>query len=260
MCPKPPFPRLWPALGLWLAAFTAFGQLDTDHPFAARAEAEFHRAQKAFQTQTNAAADWQFARACYDFAETATNATERAAIARQGIAACRQLLTRETNSAPGHYYLAMNFGQLASAEAPSLLSYRLVKEIEREFKTADKLNARFDFGGPARGLGLLYRDAPGWPLSIGSKRKARDWLERAAALAPDCPENGLNLAETHLKWHQWDAAEKDLQQLDALWPAAQTNFVGATWQASWHDWNRRREAVRAECAKFFPAQPAGKKP
>ncbi len=76
------------------------------------------------------------------------------------------------NSAPAHYYLAMNLGQLARTEFLGAL--KLVREMEREFKTAAELDAQFDFAGPERSLGLLYRDAPGWPVSIGSKRKARE--------------------------------------------------------------------------------------
>ena len=121
----------------------------------------------------------------------------------------------------------MNLGQLADAEAPSIAAYKLVKEIEREFKAAADLDEHFDYAGPARCLGLLYRDAPGWPISIGSQRKAREWLEPAVKLAPDYPENHLNLAETCLRWKERDAAERELKALDALWPKAQTNFSGA---------------------------------
>src|SRR5476649_2406696 len=76
--------------------------------FAARAAAEFHRAQIQFQSDANNSTNaWQFARACFDFADFSPNGTGRATIAVQGIAACRQLLVREPKSAPGHYYLAM---------------------------------------------------------------------------------------------------------------------------------------------------------
>ena len=37
---------------------------------------------------------------CYDLADFATNDTERAQLANQGIAACRQLVAREPKSAP----------------------------------------------------------------------------------------------------------------------------------------------------------------
>ena len=93
-------------------------------------------------TTNDSAAALQLARASFDFADFATNNAEHADIAKTGIAACRQWLAREPKSAPGHYYLAMNFGQLAEAEAPSIAAYKLVKEIEREFKTAAELDGR----------------------------------------------------------------------------------------------------------------------
>ncbi len=76
----------------------------------------------------------------------------------------------------------------------------MVREMEREFKTADDLDEHFDYAGPERCLGLLYRDAPGWPISIGSRHKAREWLEQAVKLAPDYPENQLNLVESYWQW------------------------------------------------------------
>ena len=171
-----------------------------------------------------------------------------------GIDASKTLIERAPRSAPGHYYLAMNSGELADAEAPSLAAYKLVHEIEREFKTAAELEVQYDFAGPARCLGLLYRDAPGWPLSVGSKHKAREWLERAVALAPDYPDNQLNLAESQLKWHQRDEAEKTLQTIATRWPAAQTNFTGETWEPDWHDWNTRRAALQAELEHPAPTR------
>ena len=87
----------------------------------------------------------------------------------------------------------------------------MVKEMEREFKTADDLDEHFDYAGPARCLGLLYCDAPGWPVSIGSRHKAREWLERAVKLAPDYPENHLNLVESRLQWKDRDRREQRIE-------------------------------------------------
>jgi tetratricopeptide (TPR) repeat protein len=216
---------------------------DQNKIFAARAEAEFHRAQARFQSATTDSTNaWQFARACYDLADFATNDTQRAAIAIQGIAACRQIIAHEPKSAPAHYYLGMDLGQLARTELIGAL--KLVKEMEREFKTATGLDAHFDYAGPERNLGLLYREAPGWPTSIGSKRKARTFLEQAAKLAPDYPENILNLAESCLNWKEPDHAKLELNVLDSLWPKAQTSFTGAQWEQSWADWTMRRDDAR----------------
>jgi hypothetical protein len=243
------------AIFLFAAAGIVFAGDAQNKVFAARAEMEFHRAQKQFQSDKNNSTNaWQFARACFDFADFATNNAGRAAIANQGIAACRQLVARESNSAPAHYYLAMNSGQLARAEFIGAL--RLVREMEREFKTAAGLDAQFDFAGPERCLGLLYRDAPHWPISIGSKSKSRAFLERAEKLAPDYPENHLNLAESCLQWHESNDAKKELDALDSLWPKAQTNFTGEKWERSWNDWSTRRDTARKKLAEISaPVKP-----
>jgi len=241
-----------------LAGLTATAQSAAPGVFARRAAQEFGRAQLAFAARPGPATNaWQLGRASYDWSEFATNAEQRAAIAQVGIAACRHLLARDAKSAPAHYYLAMDYGALAEAEAPSMAAYKLIREIEHEFSTAAELDERLDFAGPVRCLGLLYRDAPGWPVSIGSKRKAREYLERAAALAPDCPENHLNLVESHIRWRQAPEAQAAWRKLAALWPAARTNLSGPAWEPSWADWSARRTAAKSDFQKTFnhPLEP-----
>ena len=86
------------------------------------------------------------------------------------------------------------------------------------------------------------------PVSIGSRKKAREYLEDAATLAPDDPENILNLIETYLKWDDLPATKEELKTLDALWPQAQKNFTGPAWEQDWNDWSQRRDALRRPAA------------
>jgi len=116
--------------------------------------------------------------------------------------------------------------------------------MEREFKMAGELDPRFDYAGPERNLGLLYRDAPGWPASIGNKRTAHYYSEQAVKLVPDYPANHLNIVESYLLWDERDDAKRELKVLDAIWPAARTNLTGEAWAASWDDWSTRRDAAR----------------
>lgn len=238
-----PFSLLWLSLLLWFGAVPLLlADGAQDKIFASRAETAFEQAQIRFQSQTNdPVAAWEFARTCFDWADWATNKSQRAAIARDGIAACRHSLAL-TNSAAAHYYLALNLGQLARSEMLGAL--KLVHEMEREFKAAARLDPYFDFAGPERSLGLLYRDAPGWPMSIGNRHAAREFLESAATLAPADPENILNLAESDLKWGDRAGANKELDALDALWPRAQQNLTGPAWEQSWDDWTKRRAILR----------------
>lgn len=222
----------------------------TNAVFAARAERAFQQAQARYyadaRNPTNA---WQFARTCFDWADFAKTDDDRAAIAKQGIAACRQFITQNSNSAPAHYYLAMDLGQLARTELLGAL--RLVREMEREFKVAAALDEQFDYAGPARNLGLLYLQAPRIG-SIGDRHNARVFLEQAAKLAPDYPENRLNLAEAFLEWDDAGPARVQLDALDALWPKAQTQFTGDAWAESWADWTARRAAARQKLARIAP--------
>jgi tetratricopeptide (TPR) repeat protein len=219
--------------------------------FARRAAEEYRLARAQYQAATNPApAAWQFARAGFNFAEFATNDAARAALAIEGIAACRQLIQQQPKSAPAHYYLGMNLGQLARTELLGALD--LVREMEREFKTAWSLDPHFDHAGAARSLGQLYRDSPGWPASIGDKHKAREWLERAARTAPDFPENLLLLSESYVQWRDPAAAREKLKELEQLWPRAQTNLTGRAWEPDWADWTARRSTAQAKISVGKP--------
>lgn len=216
--------------------------------FVAHAREVFSAAQKRFEAEpTNAVAAWEFARAVFDRAEFATNDTERATLAVRGIGACREVLARDPKSAPAHYYLGMNLGQLARTK--TLGALKLVDEMEREFKAARALDEYLDFAGPDRNLGLLYRDAPSIG-SVGSKSRARQHLLRAAMLAPNYPENRLNLGEAAVQWRDTKTVQRELAALENLWAPAQTNFTGADWETSWADWNSRREELRFNAKKL----------
>jgi tetratricopeptide (TPR) repeat protein len=167
--------------------------------------------------------------------------------AEQGIAACQRALALNSNSAPAHYYLGMVIGQLADTKR-NLSALRMVKDVEREFLAAQALDKHFDYAGPDRNLGLLYRDAP-VIASIGSRSKARQHLEEAVQLAPEFPENQLNLVEVYLKWDYHAEAQRQFGEMEKMWPEAQKKFTGAVWDMSWTDWNKRFEAIKKKFEK-----------
>lgn len=186
---------------------------------------------------TNAEAAWQLGRACFDRGEFATNDTERATLAVEGIDVMRQLVAREPKLAPGHFYLSMNLGQLARTKTLGALP--IVDEMEHEFKAARALDEHFEHAGSDRNLGLLYFEAPGWPASIGSHSKARKHLERAVELAANFPENHLNLIEAYCDWKDRKGLRRELKAVEELWPVAKTNFTGEAWASSWVNWEKR---------------------
>ncbi len=190
---------------------------------------------------------WALARATFDLAEFATNNTQRAQLAVEGIDAARSALRLNEKCAAAHYYLAMNLGQLARTQLLGAL--KLVSEMEKHFAIAATLDPLFDHAGPDRNLGILYREAPGWPASIGSRSKARLHLKKATEQAPDYPANSLELLQAYLDWKETRAAEKVVQQIEKSLPAARLEFAGEAWEWAWDDWLRLWETLRSKAGK-----------
>ena len=206
-------------------------------------EVEFQKWHTQFRTNSNSAGvGWNFGRACFDMSTLQKDPSEEARYAQEGIEATRAALAVDPNSAPAHYYLGMDLGQLADTKR-NLSAFKIVKDMEREFLAARALDKHFDFAGPSRNLGLLYRDAPSI-VSIGSRTKGRQYLEEAVDLSPEFPENQLNLIESYLKWDYKTEAMRQFGELQRMWPEAQKKFNGVPWQMSWTDWNKRLDAIK----------------
>ncbi|HLP75334.1 MAG TPA: hypothetical protein VK327_00310 [Candidatus Paceibacterota bacterium] len=212
--------------------------------FAAREKKIFLEARTRYRSETtNSEAAWQYARACFDLGEFATSDSDRAEVAEMGIAAAKKLVASRPALAEGHYYLAMNLGQLARTK--SLGALRLVDEMETEFLAARKLNDKLDYGGPDRNLGTLYLEAPSFG-SIGSRSKARLHLRRAVEVEPNYPENRLALTEAYLRWKDHALAAKEFKLLADGWVQAHQKFSGDAWGANWLDWDKRFEKLKAK--------------
>lgn len=218
--------------------------------FSDAAQIKLINARKKLQADTNSVpAAWALGQACFWRGEFAANDGERTALANEGLAVCRALTIRAPTVPEGHYYLAMNLGQLARTKWLEALG--IVKQLEFGLQLAGGMNPRLDHAGPDRCLGLLYRDAPGWPVSLGSKSKARTHLLRSVELAPDFPENHLVLIETWVMWKEKKNLQRDLDALAKLLPQARKQFTGEDWLAHWDDWERRWKEVQARAAELL---------
>lgn len=257
LCPKPIAnrrSRAWLVRFEWwvlvlLAAGCAFRSSAADtNTTEAYIQGEYQQLHKEFQTTTNSAeVAWRYGRACFDMSWGQKEPTLEAKYAEEGIAACRAALALYPSSAQAHYYLGMNIGQVADTKR-NLSAFRMVKDMEREFQAARLLDKKLDYAGPDRNLGLLYRDAPSI-ISVGSRSKARQHLEEAVQIAPDFPENQLNLIESYLKWDYKTEAVRQFGELEKMWPQAEKNFTGVEWKSTWVDWNKRLDAIRKRLEK-----------
>jgi tetratricopeptide (TPR) repeat protein len=246
--PKPnacwPFPL--PEMARFVLILSIFGSLsagaDTNSAAAIPAPTQSQASNLYIVARSNYVAQagnttsaWRFAEACFERAEYATNDTQRAAFAEEGIAAARFATEMDPKSAPAHFYLAMNKGQLARTR--SLTALTLVKEMEESFLRSLKLDPTFDYAAAHRSLGMLYLDAPRWPASIGNKSKARKHLEKAVELAPDYPTNHLTLMDAYLRWGDKSPLTTAMNRYRRILPKVQEKYAGDRWQSSWRNWN-----------------------
>jgi hypothetical protein len=201
------------------------------------------RAQYA-REPTNSLAVWKFAQACFRRADFATNSAQRAALAEEGIAASRKAIELAPDSAAAYFYLGVNLGQLARTKLFTALG--LLDDMEAAWNKSIELDSTFEHAAAHRSLGLLYLDAPGWPLSLGSRTKAQRHLQKAAELVPDYPENRLSLLEARLRWGEARAIQSQFAAMETTMRAARAKFTGEAWQHDWEDWDARWKSIKAK--------------
>ena len=226
----------------WSAGLgSALGGEDSPDESVLRA---YQKAKAAYEAKPRSEeAAWQLGRAAFEARETATNKTERAAMAEKAIDACRKALAQHTNSAPLHYYLGLNLGALA--ETRGLSALRLVSQMEDELLVAISIDPKIDHAGPERSIGMLYRDAPAF-ASVGSKTKARQHLLRAVQLVPDFPENRLELIRSCLKWNDRNTARQELHALEERWAEAKAKWSGPQYAADWAQWEDQLQKLKKQ--------------
>ena len=227
---------------------------DGASPFLARAEKDFQAAEKLAAARPVAVSNLvQLARAAFDAAEFTDDDDRREEFATVGIEAARSAIGRESTNAGAHYWLGMDLGQLARTK--TLGALKLVREMEKEFHRTLELDAHYDYAGANRSLGYLYRDAPGWPTSIGNKKKAREQFEQAVKLHPEFPDNQLGLVESFEKWADRQNFEKQFKVAERVMAEAEKKFTGYYWEPSWSDWKKRFAELKRKSGSVGATSP-----
>lgn len=194
-----------------------------------------------FAHPENTEAAWKFSEICFNRAELASNDSERATVAMEGIAAARGILNIDPTNAPALLCLGLNLGQLAQTRFLTALG--LVKEMESAFKASIAADEKFDYAAAHRSLGMLYHQAPGWPTSIGSKSKARKHLQKTVEIAPEYPDNHLSLLEALIDWKDKDDLQRALAEYRKIAPKARKEFTGGKWFYYWMSWDDRLKTI-----------------
>ena len=67
-------------------------------------------------------------------------------------------------------------------------------------------------------------------------------------LAPDFPENRLNLIETLEEWGESAEARRQIETLESVWATARKKWIGPDWEIGWPEWQKRLEAAKRKTA------------
>jgi tetratricopeptide (TPR) repeat protein len=132
-----------------------------------------------------------------------------------GLREARDAIRLAPNQAEGHYWLGWLLLQTADAEQ----SYGRLKDAISELLQAQQSDPKVDEGGPARMLGRIYQETPGWPF-LGSRTKAIRWYTKSLEAAPETLRTHLWLGQTYAQDGQKELARLELEKVSGAKPRA----------------------------------------
>jgi hypothetical protein len=122
------------------------------------------------------------AKAAYEAGRVA-NKPDRERHFAQGMELAKARLASNPADAEGLYWLAVNMGAHA-LERGKMSALPVVPRMEALLLRLDQVDPRYENAGAARVLGRLYHQAPA-VISVGSNKKAGQFLAKAISLAPN---------------------------------------------------------------------------
>ena len=155
----------------------------------------------------NYTAWWHLARACWWLGDHVPR-EKRLSIFDLGKAAGEKAVALQPQGRDGHYWLGVCLGRI-SEERGVLNGLFLVGPIAEQMEAVLAINPRD--AEAMHVLSILYRKAPGWPLSRGDLQKSLALAREAVALRPDLVNTHVGLALALLALNGKAEAKKELQ-------------------------------------------------
>ena len=142
--------------------------------------------------------------------ETAEDAEDKLAFYDEGVQCGEAAVGIDENSLEANFWLAVCYGAYGQ-EKGVMQSLALVQPIKKAAEKAAAIDGSYFYGGPWRVLGRLYHKAPGFPISVGSTKKAIECLEKAVAAGEKFFLNRIFLAEAYLSNRDRAKAREQLE-------------------------------------------------
>lgn len=157
--------------------------------------------------------DWAYgllAEINYWLGEYAADADDKLFFFDEGVQCGEEGVAINKDSLESNFWLAVNYGSYGQAKGV-MQSLALVTPMKERAERAAEIDGSYFYGGPWRVLGRLYHKAPGFPFSVGNKKKAAECLERALEFGPRFYLNHLFLAELYISEREKDKARERLE-------------------------------------------------
>ncbi len=157
--------------------------------------------------------DWGYgllAEINYWLGEYSEDADDKLAFFEEGVSCGESGVGINADSLEANFWLAVNSGSFGQ-EKGIMQSLAMISPIKAAAEKALELDADYFYGGPWRVLGRLYHKAPGFPFSIGSTKKAVEYLEKAVKAGPKFYLNRLFLAEAYISNREKAKAKEHLE-------------------------------------------------
>jgi hypothetical protein len=147
---------------------------------------------------------------------------------QRGIMLARAVLAGDPNDPGALLWLAANLGGEALTHG-KLHALGVIGEIESTLLRLEQQSPTYDHAAAARSLGRLYHKAPAF-ISVGSSKKAAEFLDRALARAPEFPGNWAFAADFYAEKRDCARALPLAQRLRAAPNLGQYGFDAREWQ------------------------------
>ena len=146
----------------------------------------------------------------YWLGEYAADADDKLFFFDEGVQCGKEGVGINKDSLESNFWLAVNYGSYGQAKGV-MQSLALVQPMKERAERAAEIDGSYFYGGPWRVLGRLYHKAPGFPFSVGDKKKAEDCLEKALEFGPKFYLNHLFLAELYISNREKAKAREHLE-------------------------------------------------
>ncbi len=146
----------------------------------------------------------------YYWAGTNAEPEEKLFYFGEGVSWGERGVEADEESIEANFWLAVNWGSFGN-EKGIMQSLSLVTPIKETIEFVIERDESYFYGGPWRVLGRLYHKAPGFPFSVGDKKKSEEAFLKALDFGGNFYLNHIFLAELYISMNRQDDARKHLE-------------------------------------------------